>query len=553
MERWILAAEADKIQDLVFRSTHLREVVGGSQMLNRFGEDVTSELKAEVVGGKAIPVSDDPDILVADGGSFSVVFATQAQAEEFGRRLAQAYRQWFNATLTVAPAFRWADAPEGFKTANDTSRALLNRAKRAGRRPLAVEHGPYGAVCASCGISLARMHHSLHEGDRPNYLCSVCRSKAVEDTEKGRNRQFIEAVVGEAAAKVKDYYLLRDTDQAAQGWDPRNYVAYLLADGNSMGKLFGACASPAQIKALSRQLPEALIKSLAVPTQRLVDERAQEYPIPDHRQTEIPVLPLILGGDDVFVRLPAPYALDFARRFCRAYEAEMDKVLRDIGLTGAPHPSIGVAVVVCKATYPHTLAHHHGDHLLKAAKGLAKRAVSLAGADGQAQVRSIINFDVILGSALAQKDAASKAPYRNTLRPYWAGRYAPGADAGLPIDRLIEQRKALAGFPARRLAQFRVLYAQEGLPREDDDKALQRWQVGLEQTLGRIARSPDQSRVITTALTVLGDKEPTYWRFVNRRTYDASYSAQGLPDLLEMWDYCLDLETSRQQYEPTEE
>ena len=33
---YLLAAEADKIQDLIFRSSRLREVVGASQLLTRF-------------------------------------------------------------------------------------------------------------------------------------------------------------------------------------------------------------------------------------------------------------------------------------------------------------------------------------------------------------------------------------------------------------------------------------------------------------------------------------------------------------------------------------
>lgn len=36
MARYLLAAEADQIQDFIFRASHLREVVGGSQLMTRF-------------------------------------------------------------------------------------------------------------------------------------------------------------------------------------------------------------------------------------------------------------------------------------------------------------------------------------------------------------------------------------------------------------------------------------------------------------------------------------------------------------------------------------
>ena len=42
--RYLLAAEADKIQDFIFRASHLREVVGGSQLLTRFCGEVPERL-----------------------------------------------------------------------------------------------------------------------------------------------------------------------------------------------------------------------------------------------------------------------------------------------------------------------------------------------------------------------------------------------------------------------------------------------------------------------------------------------------------------------------
>jgi hypothetical protein len=42
--RYLIAAEADRIQDLIFRSSRLREVVGGSQLLSRFCQDMPALL-----------------------------------------------------------------------------------------------------------------------------------------------------------------------------------------------------------------------------------------------------------------------------------------------------------------------------------------------------------------------------------------------------------------------------------------------------------------------------------------------------------------------------
>ena len=95
MKRYLLAAEADKIQDLLFRSAHLREVVGGSQLLTRFCREVPAKL--------GIPAD---NVLISDGGSFRLLFDTEEQARAFGDELAEVYRRATGGTLTVAEPVR---------------------------------------------------------------------------------------------------------------------------------------------------------------------------------------------------------------------------------------------------------------------------------------------------------------------------------------------------------------------------------------------------------------------------------------------------------------
>jgi hypothetical protein len=75
MTQYLLAAEADKIQDFVFRSSRLREVVGGSQLLSRFCQDVPALLK---------PPGDCMDIVISAGGGFRILFDDENQARLFG-------------------------------------------------------------------------------------------------------------------------------------------------------------------------------------------------------------------------------------------------------------------------------------------------------------------------------------------------------------------------------------------------------------------------------------------------------------------------------------
>lgn len=521
MTRYLLAAEADKIQDLIFRSARLREVAGGSQLLTRFCEEVPKEF--------SVP---EQDIIVSDGGSFRILFNSEAEARTFGERLAEVYRRATGGSLTVAEPVPYED---DFQMISQQAEEALRRAKRWRQGTQAQEHLPYIALCASCGVGLAVAHQAYHEGEEKQYLCASCLNKSAERAEQqaldktsflGR---FYRTVVpsGEydwPGREKRRGRREKDPLEDVADYNPRRYVAYLLADGNEMGKVFGACRTPEQMRTLSEALPQVMRKALAEPTSAIM----QNNPMKD-RPDFIPVWPLILGGDDLFALIPAPWALDFAHRFCQVYEQEMTALFEKIGLTDVPRPTISVAVVICKSKHPYALAHAAGEKRLKQAKRTGKQRIL----NGQ-QPMSVINFEVVLGGRLvAPPDAREVCP---TLRPYWVGD--PGDGWGLSLQKLIEQREALRGVPRKRLAELRDLY--DDLPASTRTNDLQPWQDRLERLLARIARDEAHHQAVIGALTTLGDGgKPAYWREVDRHP-QGRWHGHGLPDLLEAWDFALD-------------
>lgn len=554
MSRWLLSAEADKIQDLVFRSTRLRGVVGGSQLLTRFCGEGTRELLSRQRKKPREAVEDD--ILVADGGSFSILFDEREEAARFGRSLAELYHLATGGTLSVAEPQEWTHPPEGFETVNRAARDMLALAKQQRRRLVAPAHLPHAAFCASCGVSMARWHHKLPHQPKANYLCASCLAKEHERRKEGTAflATFKEAVLG---GRDREIQWAREADDLA-GWDSRNYVAYLVADGNAMGQVFDKCQEPETLHDLSEALTKILRESLAAPAQVLMNRARGDA------HDFVPALPLILGGDDVFLLLPAPYALDFAQRFCLEYEKRMHDFLTDQELGG--RPTMSAAVVVCKSTYPHALAHKRGEELLHEAKRLAKSAAR------EGVTRSVVHFDLILGSRIASSDEETSAGYRGTLRPYWvlpeneaeraaAEKAILSKGLGLPLDRLIEQRRALCVVPARRMAQLRAFYAPGRLPGRSVE-SLGRWNAGLDQLLARIGREDPDDRTgtglaarVRTALGDLGGDSGGYWYHLTRpdpRSETTGQIGHGLPDLITMWDYCFDLDLDRDEYEPRE-
>lgn len=491
MSRYLLAAEADKIQDFIFRAAKLREVVGGSRLLARFcKEGVDSLMKHEN------HVTANAEKIISDGGAFRFVFDTNDQAEAFGQDLAELYRRCAGGVLTVAEPAKYDEAT--FKECNDQAQEQLRKAKSIGDKAATAVHLPYIAFCASCGSAIATAHQRKipsEQTERANYLCADCRNKT-EEKYSGDNlftKPFCDAVNKTLQVDRKinlDEDKDRDWLERISAADPRNYVAYLVADGNGLGKLFSLC-DRSQLEKLSHELTIALRESLAAPSAKMFDTQDE---LRKKLQNRLPVVPLILGGDDLFALLPAPFAIDFAKHFCQTYEKKLEAVLAklEINLTIGKKPTIAAAVVICKSNYPHTLAHQRGEAALKEVKEMSRRIeVHL---DKRV---SVLNFIVVTGNQVIADDGDEiQQEYRQTLRPYFVSEDAPD-EWGINIEPLLEARFALRGLPGKRRAEFKRLY--DDLPEDnkkpsEDGKFKSDWKPDFDQLIKRLGVRDDSTQ-----------------------------------------------------------
>ena len=537
MTHYLLAAEADQIQDLLFRASHLREVVGGSQLLMRFGDDTQPGRAGSALHQLLARYTPTPQIVTAGGGSFRLLFEREDQAHDFGRKLAELYRLTTGGSLSVAQPVAYTT---DYQQASEAANRGLRQAKRGGSAGQTTAHLPFTALCASCGTALALEHDKrVSQETREQYLCQFCLAKGAARSRSARPNEFLqsfyEKVVG--ADNLSDYqwpgHSTDDTPDPTEDvarLDPRRYVAYLVADGNNLGKIFGKC-DQAQASDLSQTLLDTLRNCLAEPTQMLM--AAQPEP---RDKNFIPVLPLILGGDDLFALLPAPWALDFARAFCEIYETAMQSLAAQYEVEP---PTMAAAVVICKASYPYYLAHQAGEIRLTEAKKMAKQL-----ALSEQIHSSVVNFEIIISSQLPTSSKTGNG-FRPTLRPYWV---QPGVPAkwGLPLATLLAQREPLAVLPHRRHAQLRRYFDQlRGL---DNDQAQQRL-PRLEQLLSRIGRSPENRERVEQVLAALGGSPAEGWRRTISRYHNPTWEGHGLPDLLDAWDFSYKIDQPRQTEE----
>jgi hypothetical protein len=543
---WLLAGEADQIQDVVFRSASLAQVVGGSARISAFCREAAPAI-VQAVDPKA-------KLLVHDGGVIRLVVKQsddegRRRAWRIGERLANEYSAATGGSITFAPPVGYDEtAPDSYTTAYKQAAQRADRLLRAGKQTgdhVALDLPPLIALCEDCGRAPASALRSLEREPAPRYRCDGClgRRAARNDLFGESGNPLLKPVLealwlaeGNPDAPIEPVLALRpppDLNRLAVV-DPRREVAFIVADGNGAGPYFSDAQSPRDTIQRSNDLSDAVCAALAAVLVAL--RRVPEY------EGRPPFSLYIRGGDDIFLAVPAQYALVAADVLARSFEQAMKSAL-----------SLSIGVVLAKPSYPYTLAYRRAAALLAQAKRLALdlRAVGF--------IASAVAFDRAYG--LERAAAMPNRPYRWEAQPYLAGN--PTATAGadptvvdrpLHVRRLLEAHKQLDLLPRGRRQQLRELYDDERLTRAQNDIDLDGWRRDLEDARERIIEHSNgaQKSVVDWLLCTLGDtKASGYWRPRPVRG-DLGYF-HGLPDAILAWPYSAALPEPTTLLEPTVE
>jgi len=161
-----------------------------------------------------------------------------------------------------------------------------------------------------------------------------------------------------ADAEVRDFNALAALGPPDQ---KQNHLATIFIDGNNIGELVEDHTG-GELVALSKRLADATWEALAVATHKVCEITDQG---PDgSRGQQLPVIPHIVGGDDVLVTVPAFTATAFTRSYLEVFAAAM------AGFQFADGSAVSASggVVVHHAKFPFTQVAPIAADTLKAAK-----------------------------------------------------------------------------------------------------------------------------------------------------------------------------------------
>ena len=235
----------------------------------------------------------------------------------------------------------------------------------------------------------------------------------------------------------------------------------------------------------------------------------------------VPVVPVILGGDDVTVFTSGDYALPFAAAYLERYEraTESDVLLRHLGReegTGPMTAAAGVAVV--RRDFPFHVAYNLAERLVGEAKKVGK---------ARQPVRSTLTYHALFDSSVLDPEKILQAYSSFTTRPFLLRR--DGAPASDPPGRY-EPWPDTCG----RVRQFK------GLTAEDPGTGETRFPKTRAARIRKLLSDAAQARLVDRGLSDrLANKAEREWNDAKKvlsGTVVEGMGTRALFDLMELSD-----------------
>ena len=458
MTSYLIMLQTNSNQPFILSSPRLREQIGASFEITLLSHWVEEETK-ELLRLKELPSS----FWVSDSsGKVIIRFRdTDGDPKELAKRL---IREVTLRALTDAPGLDvtgvFIEASSNTVDADDLQELdrvfleySLNRRPAAARFPQFpfLERGSESALPASASLhDLNLIQEPLKRNDfdessplsLPSRVkrafASTSRKRQVDDVKERLAKQGKELKQEPEFDPTKLAAAFQDGEESEDAKNMLSSVGVVHIDGNGVGAIMrdlgsahnraqetGVCVSADEVHTDS---DDALQTFIMVVNKRL-DQAVKDaialswYDVqkltPD---TVVPIVPVLVGGDDVTVYTDGRYAIPFAEAYIRHYEelTEKDELLKQLAVVagakkaGPLTASAGAAIV--GRNFPFHITYDLAEELVSRGKELGKYPGTVP--------CSTINFHVLRDATVLYPDDTLDEYKGRTQRPFLIGHYA---------------------------------------------------------------------------------------------------------------------------------
>ncbi|WP_024547089.1 Cas10/Cmr2 second palm domain-containing protein [Picosynechococcus sp. NKBG15041c] len=244
-------------------------------------------------------------------------------------------------------------------------------------------------------------------------------------------RQISLKAMSRLQAIAKDHKLFQDLNKLEKQFDELSWIAIVHADGNGLGQIFLNFQEYISKQDNRTYADEFRNFSIALDecTEAAFCEALKVLP---REKGALPIVPLIVGGDDLTVVCHGHYALEFTRVFLQEFEKETAEKSE---ITAIAEKAFGVGklsacagIAIIKPHFPFSVAYDLAEKLIKSAKEVKKKVVCISTKENHIPVNtpfpcSAIDFHILYDTSGIDLSAIQEKlkPEEKTLlynRPY---------------------------------------------------------------------------------------------------------------------------------------
>lgn len=461
MTSYLVMLQTNSNQPFIFSSPRLREQIGASFEITLLSHWVKEEAQ-EILKQKPLTV---PNSFWVSDSSGKVIVRFTGHGDEPKKKAKELIRKVTLRALTDAPGLDvtgvLVKASSNTVDADDLQELdrvfldySLNRRPAAARFPQFpfLERGSESALPASASLHDLNL---IQEPLKPNdfdessplslpsrvkrAFASTSRKRQVDDVKEQLAKQGKELKQEPEFDPTKLAAAFQDGEESEDAKNMLSSVGVVHIDGNGVGAIMrdlgsahdraqetGVCVSADEV----HTDPDDALQTFIMVVNKRLDQAVKDaialswYDVqkltPD---TVVPIVPVLVGGDDVTVYTDGRYAIPFAEAYIRHYEelTEKDELLKQLAVVagakkaGPLTASAGAAIV--GRNFPFHIAYDLAEELVSRGKELGKYPGTVP--------CSTINFHVLRDATVLYPDDTLDEYKGRTQRPFLIGHYAP--------------------------------------------------------------------------------------------------------------------------------
>jgi hypothetical protein len=360
-EKYLYGASVQGIQDFIFKTDKLAEIVGASELV----EQICTTLFLQVSG----LTESDQAILQIAAGNVKCEFTDEA-------KLAYVVRNFPLEVQKMAPGITINQAVVPVEGEDNLQK--LEEKLKIQRNKIAtpLEIGFMGLERDRRTGEIAYKTIKKQNGKLEIISESTEKKRAVIQADKERCKESSKENLFKKLSELdirNEEIAFHIEDISASG--KNSWIAVIHADGNGLGQILQGKGKEISEKGKNRDFSKAIEDATKKAVQSVFKSVIEDTKNTWNKEGKFryPIRPVIFGGDDLTVIIRADLALEFTRLFLEKFEETSKTEFKSLGINGLNHLTACAGIAFVKKSYPLHYALHLAEELCIDAKKKVKK------------------------------------------------------------------------------------------------------------------------------------------------------------------------------------